>query len=153
MSLPKYIDGHVYKILHPELHKYFYFGLTCSDKARAEILNSLKTRGFCNISHDDRALIYHSAFNTTYAGIPTDAMDPDEYVDRFDVEQTLKSAGFRRQLLSDFPPPSHDRTEIWRNTISLLRFIRDTCRNSDTHPIRSPYWLLEHLFQFPELTR
>lgn len=152
MSLPKYIHTHMYKTLHTQLHAYLSLG-TVPEKERFEILAALRNRGFANITQDQRSLIYHKNFDVVYAGLPVEAMDEDEYGLKFDLDALIKSGGFRRHLLRVFPPPDVTQTSVWKNTMSLLRYISEQCRDKSILPIQSPYWILEHMFQFPEMER
>lgn len=151
MPLPKYIDTHVFKNLHPQLHQFLQFPGT-SEREKADIFNALMSRGFINVTEHHRTLVYVNNFSTIYCGLPVEAISTNEYAAKIDIDSILKTAGFRRHLLKHFPPPPLDRRFVWANTLSLLRYIRDTITVTN-HPITSPYWLLENMFQFAENSR
>lgn len=152
MALPKYIDMKMFKSFHTELIPYLSFG-TLPEKERNELMTALKVRGLVNIKQDHRSFIYHKNFDAIFSGLPLEAIDEDDYAPKFDLDALQEHGGFRNQLFSMFPPPSFDDPNLWRNTMSLLRYIRKVCRSTNIRPHQSPYWLLEHMFQFPEVQR
>lgn len=151
--MPKYIETHMHTSMHNQLHPYLSFGEAIGEKRRSDILALLKSRGLANISNEDRYLIYHNTFQKAFSGLPLDAINEDEYSTSVDLDLVLKSAGFRKDLLARFPLPPEERPEVWNNTMSLLRYVKVYCATNATHPVHCAYWLLEHIFQFPELTR
>lgn len=153
MAIPKYLDVHLWNTVHSRFLPYLSFGDSIGDKRQTDLSTLLRSRGFGNISSEDRFLIYHNSFQHIYSGLPVEAIDEREYSANVDITLLLKSSGFRKDLLTRIPLPGHDNTRVWATTISLLRYIKHICERDNLQPQQSAYWLMEHIFQFPELTR
>lgn len=108
----------------------------------------MRDYGLDRMNHEDRAKLYAASFQAVYLGISTDQEKFEEFTN---LDTVVTHAGFRRHLFKACPPPPYlSDSHHWKSTTNLLRYIHEKVtksKNSDDfiHPVKLPYFLLEHI--------
>lgn len=135
------------------LLRYFDFPRSYTEAQKETVIRDMRDYGLDRMNHEDRQKLYATNYESVYQGISTDG---DRFEEFTNLDTVVSHAGFRRHLFKACPPPPYANDSIhWKSTTNLLRYIHEkVTRSKDnenfTHPVKLPYFLLEHIMTRPE---